>query len=532
MISANSAPMPPSASVADMNSDARPEPAGTTARVAAVIDAVVARHEVGVRELAAALGISRSATHRIAQALARLRVLHALPSGRYEPGARLLAWAASLGGRDPMLGVADEILGGMSATTNETAYLLGYREGETEAVVLKVWPGSRPIRYTLAVGSRLPLHAGAAGKAILAWLDPSDALAGVALTDATLTGADLAMDLATIRARGYALSVGERIAQAAGAAAPLFRSGQVAGAAGFTIPRQRLAESDMTAFAELARDAVARIGAALDAPRAGAPPAWRGPSERGGDAGGRDVARVVEIIDALVATPATGVDPRELADQLAITAATANATLGRLAEAGIARRNGDGRFKPDVALLTWPGLLPDHTLPRIARDVIVELAAEVNETVCLLRFTPATGTASFDLCEECDQPIQYVVPLGTDVPLHAGAGGKAILAHVARDAWPRAPLQAYTESTITSVDALQSEVSRIREQGFATSVGEHLPDAAGIAAPYFVDGAVAGALTITMPGYRFDPQRIDDLASRVRRCCSELTDLLSATRAP
>jgi DNA-binding IclR family transcriptional regulator len=518
-------------SVAATQADSAAEPSGTAERVAAVIDAIVARREVGVRELAGALGISRSATHRIAQALARLRVLHTLPSGRYEPGARLLAWAASLAARDPLLAAATDVLGSLAGSTQETAYLLGYRPGDTEAIVLEVWPGTLPIRYALAVGSRLPLYAGAAGKAILAHLgdDAVNGLPQTRLTEATLTGDALTADLAAIRERGYSLSVGERLTPAAGAAAPLMRDGEVVGAAGFTIPRQRLEHANLEALGMLARDAVARIGASADRALARSRAHPTRPRPRAAvSVAGRDVARVVDTIDSLARSPAAGIDPSGLAAELSITLPTATATVERLAAARIARPDSAGRYRPDVGLLRWPGLLPDHDVVAIARELVGELVTEVDETACLLTYDADAGEAKFVLCVDCDQPIQYVVPLGSTVPLHAGASGKAILAELQRADWPGEPLPAFSDATITEVRALEREIAQVREQGYATSVGEHLVDAAGVASPFFVDGTVAGALTITMPSYRFEPARAPELATKVRRYCAELTELLSA----
>jgi DNA-binding IclR family transcriptional regulator len=193
----------------------------------------------------------------------------------------------------------------------------------------------------------------------------------------------------------------------------------------------------------------------------------------------------------------------------------------------VVRTNPEGRHLPEVRLLAWSGLLPRHDVTDVARDLVAELVAEVGETACLLTYDAAAAEGRYALVHACDQPIQYVMSVGSCAPLHAGAGGKAILAFADRAAWPRAPLRSYTSATMTSVAALDAEMAEIRERGFATSAGEHLADAAGVAAPYFVDRIVVGSVTITMPRYRFDPALISALARPLLRCCSELTELLS-----
>jgi DNA-binding IclR family transcriptional regulator len=45
---------------------------------------------------------------------------------------------------------------------------------------------------------------------------------------------------------------------------------------------------------------------------------------------------------------------------------------------------------------------------------------------------------------------------------------------------------------------------KIRKDGFVALVGDRSPDLAGIAAPVFgAQGALAGAVTLTMPAHRF-----------------------------
>ena len=507
----------------------RLEPSGTTERVVAVIDAVARRGDAGVRELAVALGISRSATHRIAQALAARRVLRALPSGRYEPGARLLAWAATLAAREPLLTSGRAVLAELARSTQETAYVVGYGRGQPTAVVLDVAQGTLPVRYSLAVGSFPSLYAGAAGKAILAWLDGdvADAQEGARVTDATLVGDELTADLAAIRERGYAMSLGERIAAAAGAAAPIFRDGEVMGAVGISIPRHRLPASDMTPFGELVHDAALRITSSLRATATFNLDNAAAAIDAASVAGGREAARVVDVIDAVARRPAGGVDTAALARDLGVTPSAAATALRRLAGAGVVRADPRGRHLPEVGLLTWAGLLPGHDVAEVARDLVAELVEEIGETVCVLRYDAEAAAGRYALVHTCAHPIQYVVTVGSRVPLHAGAGGKAILASIDRAAWPQPPFQCYTVATKTSIDALEIETAEIRDRRYATSVGEQLADAAGVAAPYFVGRIAAGSVTITMPRYRFDPHRVPQLAEPLLRCCAELTELLS-----
>jgi IclR family acetate operon transcriptional repressor len=87
--------------------------------------------------------------------------------------------------------------------------------------------GTRPLRYELPVGERLPLHLGA-GKAIAAWMTSAEIDELLAGPD-DLVGADggpldhdrFRDDLKRIRDRGFSQAVGERVPGMASVAAPV-----------------------------------------------------------------------------------------------------------------------------------------------------------------------------------------------------------------------------------------------------------------------------------------------------------------------
>ena len=71
------------------------------------------------------------------------------------------------------------------------------------------------------------------------------------------------------------------------------------------------------------------------------------------------------------------------------------------------------------------------------------------------------------------------------------------------------------------------DLQQIREAGWAQAEGERVPDAFGLAAPFFADGAVAGSLTFTIPRFRAD--RIDPsaLTTMLTDAARQVTALLS-----
>jgi DNA-binding IclR family transcriptional regulator len=229
---------------------------GATGRVVAVLDSLARAPStgVGVRQLATNLGLSRSAVHRVLQALAELHVARVLPSGSYGPGTLMASWAAFLAERHNLLTAASDVLDRLVATVSESAYLFSYQSPDRHATVLAGSQCSKPVRYVLEIGSTAPLHIGAAGKAILAYL-PEDLIVelvpGRTVKDRQAARAGLLADLAESRQRGYAVSLAERIPEAFGIASAFFIDGNPAGSIDITIPRYRMDPGKTETFGRL-----------------------------------------------------------------------------------------------------------------------------------------------------------------------------------------------------------------------------------------------------------------------------------------
>ncbi|WP_277342549.1 IclR family transcriptional regulator domain-containing protein, partial [Pseudomonas viridiflava] len=92
--------------------------------------------------------------------------------------------------------------------------------------------------------------------------------------------------------------------------------------------------------------------------------------------------------------------------------------------------------------------------------------------------------------------------MNVDVPLYAGAAGKAVLAYCDPQLVDALKLERITEATITSRKLLKEELKDIKERGWATGEGERVLGAFGLAVPFFVDGKIRGSISATIPQYR------------------------------
>lgn len=88
-------------------------------------------------------------------------------------------------------------------------------------------------------------------------------------------------------------------------------------------------------------------------------------------------------------------------------------------------------------------------------------------------------------------------------------------------------LEALTPRTPTTRDQLERDLRLIRERGWAQADGERIPDAFGLAAPFFAGDEVAGSVNLTIPRFRKDDLDLPRLTSLLRRTAGRITELLT-----
>jgi IclR family transcriptional regulator, KDG regulon repressor len=202
---------------------------------------------LGVREVARMVDLSSSSTGRIMAAMKELGILSQNPATRlYSVGPRVLTWAGVYLATSDIRNVAYPYLEELHNTTRETISL--YILDGKERVCIERLESTQNVRFVAPrIGRHLPLHAGSAGKVMMAFLpdarreellSPANL---VRLTEKTIVAPDvLRSELDHIRKDGYAISNGEWILDASGIAAPIFdRFGEVLAALTISGPTQR-----------------------------------------------------------------------------------------------------------------------------------------------------------------------------------------------------------------------------------------------------------------------------------------------------
>ncbi|MGI9607183.1 MAG: IclR family transcriptional regulator [Acidimicrobiales bacterium] len=244
---------------------------GVLSRALLVVEALVEAGEpVGPRALARTTGIDRSAVGRLLQQLESLEILTS-SDGQYEPGPRLFMIGRTLSSLDTLPTAAGAVLSSLVGEYDETSYVC-VLHGHS-AVFTFEFQSSKPLRYVVDLGRPIPLHAGAAGRAILLGLPEAEARSLLTstqltpLTEHTLTTADELLDRRSADLdHGYAVSRGERVEGGVAVAAPFYdNTNRCQGSIVLTCPLSRFEGYDENAIGEAVRESAAVLSARLGA---------------------------------------------------------------------------------------------------------------------------------------------------------------------------------------------------------------------------------------------------------------------------
>ena len=200
---------------------------------------------LSLAELSRRAGLHKTTTLRIARTLAAVKYL----VQRQEDGAWRLGPAAGwLGARYQasydVNNAIEPVLRELALTTSESASFF-VREGKIRTCLVRV-EGPQAIRHHIRVGEALPLEKGSPGRVLLAFSgEPGDVYE-------------------EIRRKGYYISIGERDAEIASVAAPVFGNNwRLLGTLSVSGPAGRLSRTRLNSFAKLVTSKASQLSYAL-----------------------------------------------------------------------------------------------------------------------------------------------------------------------------------------------------------------------------------------------------------------------------
>ena len=200
------------------------------------------------------------------------------------------------------------------------------------------------------------------------------------------------------------------------------------------------------------------------------------------------------LLRGLAIMNAVAISPRplsiaDLVSELGLAKPTVHRIASQLEEENYLQRNPtDKRFVIGYKLREFSSnILSNNSIGAPRRAILEALSNEIGET-CNCTMLDGYNTVYFDRVE-CNWPIKINLHPGSRLPLHATASGKLFLAFMRPADRNRildaAELSASTRHTITSSEALITQLKGIKKQGIAFDNEEFIDGMIAIAVPVF-----------------------------------------------
>ncbi|MDR7521935.1 MAG: IclR family transcriptional regulator [Armatimonadota bacterium] len=239
----------------------------------------------------------------------------------------------------------------------------------------------------------------------------------------------------------------------------------------------------------------------------------------------RSVERALDVLLCFdFESPRLGVS--EIARRLGLSKSTVHRLLVALERRGFVRQDpATGAYTPGLQLFRLGRVVQNGMELRAqALPVMRRLQAQSGETVNL-NIVVGRHRVCIEKVES-RHDVRHFVEIGKPLPLHLGASGKVLLAHLPpqevaaaiREArrWPGTPR--------AILAALPRQLAEIRRRGYAWGISERVPGAFSVSAPIRNDtGEVVAGLTISGPVLRLAKGDIPRFARMVVRAAAEIS---------
>lgn len=245
------------------------------------------------------------------------------------------------------------------------------------------------------------------------------------------------------------------------------------------------------------------------------------------------VKRAITILEYL----AKAEEPKELAaisDDLAMNKSTAHRFLSTLREMGYVRQEPDtGRYSLG-SRIAWLAarFLEKMDIRELARPILEELVRESGETIHV-GIIDRDEVVCIDMIEG-RQPLQVTSRVGSRMPVHSTALGKAILANLPESEWQRyvseVGLTPYTPNTIVAQEAFFEHLRQVRRQDYSIDNVEHKEGVRCVAAPVrdHTRKTIA-ALCISGSTITMTPEKVESLIPLLQKGALAISKRLGAS---
>jgi DNA-binding IclR family transcriptional regulator len=173
-------------------------------------------------------------------------------------------------------------------------------------------------------------------------------------------------------------------------------------------------------------------------------------------------------------------------------------------------------------------------LVHVARPFLERLAESVDETVLL-------GIGEYDTIKivdvvESKKSLMISSPIGTKIPITAGAPGKVYLSAFQDQEvvalLKKKGLTAFTRASITDFNCFLQEIEATRKQGFALDQEEYIKGVRGVATNVASGNRVAGVIWVAGFAGSMDRKKVLEISRQISETARRVTEKLTSGPTP
>jgi len=248
--------------------------------------------------------------------------------------------------------------------------------------------------------------------------------------------------------------------------------------------------------------------------------------DRPGLAGASPVVRMFSLLE-LIASKDNLVSLQMLAAETGLPKATLHRMLTNFVAEGLLIRQNDKRlYGTGPRLRAFSETLLMNATQHGARHAVLRsLVRELGETC---NITTLSGDEVLYLDRvETPEPLRFHLRAGSRVPVHCSASGKLLLSQMPvitrRKLLRHAPLERFTDATITSYEALEEEIESVARQGFGLDNEEFIYGLVCFAVLVpGVHGRASQCIAVQGPSLRLKPTDGERVLPALRQAADEL----------
>lgn len=230
------------------------------------------------------------------------------------------------------------------------------------------------------------------------------------------------------------------------------------------------------------------------------------------------VVKAFAILDLLASANEEGISLSEASGHLQVSKSTAHRYLTTLEELRVVTRDEKDHFRLGPKLIELAGsYLSDLDLRSESKPFLERLSAETHETVHLA--IPSEYEVIYIAKVDSHHSVRMASRIGARNPMYCTSLGKAIMAYytgerveeIIRDGLP-----ARTPHTLTTAEALKTELEHVKLQGFAVDDQENEMGVRCVGAPIFdYNRNVVAAVSVSGPSSRLTKKRSIEVGPQV-----------------